>query len=499
MFRPKHATAALSIAFILITAAPIWAGQTPANERRLAVISDLHMGIGRDGGKEWNPTEDFRWTGALKGFLEYVSRESGDRADLVVAGDLLELWQPPARVKCIGDGADAGCTIPELKQIVSAVISAHSEDFAGLVAFSRRGENRIHILPGNHDAALLIPEIWELMSKALGGESGRISFVKTGLWASNDGRILIEHGHQISSDVNRYKEWPAVTVSRNGRDFLIRPWGELFLQRLFNAEEREYPIIDNLSPEAAGARYRMADRGLWKSAKDLARFIAFNLFETSTAQKAASLSRASGEEHIPEPCSRNLAHRLFIENLPLEDPFRLQAEDNSPEAQELRSMLDALAQNLPEEDIEQLCARRTAASELGAAIESAVVPRTKVLSKHIEDRLAAYPNMKLFVYGHTHQLEEPWPLKIENKSAITVLNSGAFQRLVDEPGFLQRSKNFDSPQEGLRRIGLDALAPCYSVVFVRYKNGIPQAETSLWHMPDGGTGQLRSPGASACK
>ena len=509
MFRLRWATAVWAIVFVFAITVPIWPCQTPAPtgtipaaERLLAVISDLHMGLGANAGGEWNPTEDFRWTGALKGFLDYVSRESGNRADLVIAGDLLELWQPPADVKCAGDGADAGCTIAELKQIVRRVISAHSGDFAALVAFSQRGENRIHILPGNHDAALLIPEIWELVGNALASESGRIAFIKSGTWVSTDARIVIEHGHQIGSDVNRYKEWPKVTVRRNEQDYLIRPWGELFLQNLFNTEEREYPIIDNLSPETVGARYRMADRGLWKSASDVARFIAFNLYETSMTQKEASLGKENGEEPAREACSKDLAHRLFIEALPPDDPFRIQAEGKSPEAQELRDMLDALAKDLPEEDVAQICAQRTAANELGAALatfEAMFVPRAKVLYKPVADRLTAYPKMELFVYGHTHQLEEPWSLKIEDKSTITVLNSGAFQRLVDKPGFLQRSESFASPQEGLRKISLEALAPCYSVVLVRYKDGLPNAETSLWHMLEDGIGQIRSPGATSCK
>ena len=38
--------------------------------RSIVVISDLHMGIGRDASGEWNPTEDFRWAAEFAQFLE---------------------------------------------------------------------------------------------------------------------------------------------------------------------------------------------------------------------------------------------------------------------------------------------------------------------------------------------------------------------------------------------------------------------------------------------
>jgi UDP-2,3-diacylglucosamine pyrophosphatase LpxH len=477
---------------------------TPAEERLLVVISDLHMGLGRDVDGKWNPTEDFRWTGALRGFLEHISREGRDRIDLVIAGDLLELWQAHADVKCPGDGADAGCTISEMKEIVRRVIEAHKEDFRQLAAFSLRGGNRLHIIPGNHDCALLIPGIWEPVAGALGSKSGRIGFSQDGIWESSDGKIIIEHGHQIGRDVNRYKEWPAVTMRRDGQEYFIRPWGELFVQKLFNAEEREYPIIDNLIPETAGARYRMEDRGLWKSAGDIARFVVFNLFQTSLAQKAGALGNEGGGQVADRICTKEQAetmgYKLFTEALPPGDPFRRQVEGDSPEAGKLRKALDEQARSLSEEEIAQICTHLAfRKATLGGIVEKVPMVRSLAMQHHVEGRLTTHGNMAVFVYGHTHQLEIPWPLRINMERTVTVLNSGAFQRLVDEPGFLERSKKFATAQEGLRTIELDDLAPCYSFVQVRYKGEVPSAETRLWHMPENGSGSVVSPGSSQCK
>ena len=481
------------------TAQPVGGAAGP---RAIVVVSDIHLGLGRRAEGQWDPKEDFRWTGALRGFLDEVARTNGERVDLVIAGDFLELWQPPPDIKCIGDGADLGCTIAEMKELVRRVVAAHTDDAAALALFAKRGTNKVYVVPGNHDSALVIPEIWRIVADAMEAASGRVELVAGGVWVSADGQVLVEHGHQIGNDVNRYTTWPTVTASKNGQEFVVRPWGELFVQRLFNAEEERYPIIDNLSPETAGARYRMVDRGLWGTTADVARFVAFNVFETSARHKGAALGR---EPDAAVPCTRAegeaLGHRLVLGALDPRDPFRVQVEAKTPEAQRLRNDLDALVKALPDQDIQDLCARQVDASTLGAAIESKFVPRAEVIRKHLRERVASHPDMTVFVYGHTHQLEEAWTLSVEKERLVTVLNSGAFQRLIDERGYLARVQalGLASPEEGLRQIALETLAPCYGVVLVNYKAGVPKAETRMWHMPEGGRGEFVSPGSSKCE
>jgi hypothetical protein len=111
--------------------------------------------------------------------------------------------------------------------------------------------------------------------------------VTRGFWMSPDGRIVAEHGHQVGNDVNRYDRWPVITRDQRGTTYLERPWGERFVQQMFNSQEEEYEIIDNIAPETVGVKYRIADRGYVRTAADVARFIAFNLFETSLPQKGS--------------------------------------------------------------------------------------------------------------------------------------------------------------------------------------------------------------------
>jgi hypothetical protein len=295
-----------------------WPAAPVDQPRPIILISDLHLGLGRQPNGSWSPKEDFRWSGALAGFLEEISAWSRDRVDLVIVGDFLELWQPPAGVVCNGPTDDIGCTLAEAVQIVEYVVDAHPRDLALIRDFANRGENRVIIvllrnkrralmgsynvrdrdywtLPGNHDASLLLPEVWAPLGRALGADTGRVVLANSGLWTSADGTVVTEHGHQIGSDVNRYSSWPQITIERGRTIYVERSWGELFVQRLFNREEKNYPIIDNVFPLSMGAKYRLADRGFQKSAADLARFIAFNLFENSVAQKVASLGPDDGK------------------------------------------------------------------------------------------------------------------------------------------------------------------------------------------------------------
>jgi len=456
--------------------------------RKIVVISDLHFGLGKTALNSWDPREDFRWSKALSGFLDFISNVGGGKVDLVIAGDLLEMWQPPDDVRCDGTD-DATCSVSQVLRIVRHIVAQHKSDLKLLGEFAKRGDNRLIIIPGNHDAALMVPKIWKEVAKSLGAASGRVTLVKRGTWSSLDKQVVIEHGHQIGADVNSFSGWPTITTPKKGTQYLQSPWGERFVQKLFNAEERSYPIIDNLSPESYGARLRLSDRGLWHSIGDLARFIAFNLFETTIAQKVQSLgSDAKASESCSQQEAQAMGYRLFSSALPPGDPFKAQLEGNSEDARALQKRLDELTKVLSVEELAQICRQGGGTQELGALLESTFVPRQDVLRVHAQLRRKRFENMKMFVYAHTHQSEPAWDLQLALGDSVSILNTGAFQRLVGERGYRKRltEMKIDEAADGLSKIPLEALAPCYSFVEVAAGNGLtkPTAETRLWKMAE---------------
>lgn len=491
-------------------------------QRYVVVISDLHFGMGR-AGKTWSHKEDFRWSKALAGFLERISTCGRNSVDLVIAGDSMELWQPPNEDLCLGVNPNTGCTRSEVFSLTKMITAAHSKDFLELGRFSNRGTNRVFFIPGNHDAAILFDEVWGEVRRSMNSASGRVfrcgkigvKPCTTGaLWVSEDGQVVIEHGHQIGNDVNNFPNWPDISTNVNNVEYMHRSWGEWFVQSLFNAEEDNYPIIDNLIPEAAGARYRMADRGLWKSVQDVSRFMRFNLFETSFAQKMDSVGRSgsSSSIHWDVDAARDRGYRLFAEALPKEDPFRIKLESNSSDFINLRNDLTSLVADkskMTDAEIKQLCNQIIIQSEgkancdgsAGAVIQRLTRSKDDVMASHLRIRIAkdGLTQMRVFIYAHTHQLEVGHIVNAGNLNDVDVFNTGAFQRLVDEPGFVARAKAEKiSPGAALKNLKIEKLPPCYTAVVVALEKNPIEAATIRWKMEENEKGLFVQPGNSIC-
>jgi len=98
-----------------------------------------------------------------------------------------------------------------------------------------------------------------------------------------------------------------------------------------------------------------------------------------------------------------------------------------------------------------------------------------------------------------HALEVGWPMMIEQGKEVMVHNTGAFQRTIDEDGFLARFREKDlKASQALRTIKLEDLPPCYSAVLVTYRSAVPDSKTWRWHMPENGKGSLVEPGDERC-
>lgn len=487
----------------------------PAAERPIAFISDLHMSFGRGLDGEWDRYEDFRWPVALGGLLEHLRGWGEGRAELVIVGDLLELWQPRDRTICQGQGPELGCRPDELVGLTRDVIKGHPEVFEMLGTWSREGEHRLTLVPGNHDAALLLPSVQELVLEALGGQNGRVRVATSGIWTSPDCQLHAEHGQQIPLDPNLYTNWPQIEDAATG--FVVRPWGEWFVQQMFNKVERAYSLIDNLSPEITGAWYRIGDRGYWTVASDVAEFIRVGFIQTSWAQRGqwVGAPRGGSPDWNVEK-ARDLGHLLFARALPEDDEVRklLLEEPADEHVEALRDELDRIAKDAvtaPNELVRELCTRIATLNtpENNTAINSCRPARAGLLvskvpgvreaafARHLSRRRDGNSRLTHFVYGHTHQLEAPHAVRIDERhpAEVTVLNTGAFQRVVDSATYgrvlEQKSRELRrtiTPGEGLRELQPEDLPPCYTVALA-----VPQGlgwKVSLhrWHMAEDSSG-----------
>jgi hypothetical protein len=92
---------------------------------------------------------------------------------------MLELWQSSRMqcsrlagvtsctvLDCVGGGT--GCSEGEARARVRNVVKQHAATLRALGAFAARGANRVVIVPGNHDAALLFPSVVAVVTQARG-------------------------------------------------------------------------------------------------------------------------------------------------------------------------------------------------------------------------------------------------------------------------------------------------------------------------------------------
>jgi hypothetical protein len=280
-----------------------------------------------------------------------------------------------------------------------------------------------------------------------------------------------------------------------------RPWGEFFVQRLYNAQEEQYPLIDNLAGSNAGLKYRMRDRGTIGSLADVARFTRFVLLETSPAQQREALGeeRGAGEPVAWEiPKARKLGYRLVTDGLAEDDPLRVLVSEQNAAGADVRSELTRSLRDpdeISDEEIAMLCdaleVRRAEGQpgqllscgevKLGYALKaSGLIPRERTLRRRLQS-LTAYPSMLYYVYGHTHAVEKPWSIDLGGRRTVTIANTGAFHRLIDDRAFRAEADRAGmKPEEALKGLPFDVLPPCHSTVTVVYADGRPQIETKNW-------------------
>jgi len=491
------------------------AGRGPAlaeqKMRPIYVISDLHMGVGRANGQDWHPLEDFRWPRAFDGFLRQISKDHPDGVDLVIAGDFFELWQHPTVSCAKSPDPECGCSIDEMKQIVRDVLAGHRSEFAAIGRFLAGGANRVFVMPGNHDAALMEDEIWVLVAQAVPEGRERFERVKSETWFSADNKVAIEHGHQNAFDANFFPDWPK-SVTKNcadGKRF-FRPWGENFVQALYNGVEAQFLLIDNLIPESLGTSiYYQYSKQKGKTVKEVARFVIFNLLQTSPYQKIAFLDvnkeRTRLTERSLDFCRRCIGEDLILRS-PEGDRYKsLYGVEGTEQEKAFRLELRKQVASLDNNAVRDLCERVAVANKgrlksnsdmesqpgcegtLGTVANKIFDPDgVHALSTRINKLENQKPALLIYVFGHTHEAKVVMQVPVYDGSIIKTLNTGAFQRLMDKKFFENSKKAGENDVELLKRLTHDDMKACYTALTVTYDDkSRPQAELRQWYMTEG--------------
>ena len=537
--------AAVAVACAAVTA-PLWwsivppaatlaAGQEGGSPRLVAVIADLHMGLGRDATGAWRVEEDFRWGGEFALFLAALDAEGGGATDLVLNGDTFELDRLPGEDCSAGDPA-LGCSEPEALARVERVLAAHADTIDALAAFARSGSNRIVVVPGEHDAALLFPAVAERVERALGAPGSRVGVAAAGSWRSEDGRIYVEHGHQIGWRVDRFEAWPEPFVEQDGRLHLTRPPRARAVDAFFDEHEGRYPVIDNFADEGAGLAHGLAAEAtadLGDAAPALLRYV---LFRMPWQQFRVDLD--AGDVQPPAwdlPAVRAQGPAFLVDSLPNDDRFKPLAQ-RAHEAGLLAAPMD----DLRDDELIALCDYRAAARRARRRFERPLTQfdpqgppvrecprlpdsrgglfdyfwrtRDLIYGGRLEAAQAAAPDtarpIAVFVHNHTHLVD--WRQSVleltrlgrtvivdgfspvRNVLSPVVINGGPWQRTITPVQFgrLQDEHGL-SDAELLSTLRPEHLAPCYGFVQIDPYDDAPslpatrywrQAESGDWEM-----------------
>jgi hypothetical protein len=481
----------------------------------LYFVSDLHLGVGRESATgKWSAYEDFRWHDDLVAFLDAIGKESKQQAQLIVLGDFLELWQTDdmrctgAGVKlrcwandCAGDKPALGCTDKEIMVRLNRVLSEHADTLTALGQFASSGANSITIVPGNHDAGLLLPEAAAALLKAMGGTTGRVKVMGDGFWISTDGRIFADHGHQYDR-VNLYRTWPTPFTEVNGLRSIERPWGELMVQQFFNEYERQFPTIDNLADEAGGMKYGVAALHARGVATGAGRFLGFLIADTSLRQKGAFIGAAKEGETAKWDLDaiKNKGTDFLVSTLAVDDPAY-----DALQAAFKRGEITARPADLEDEELETICETRFLLAEkyrlegrkismetcptldaaskqkLGYVVNKMLRRHRAAMAAHLRKTAAAIggansrPPMNVYIYGHTHSAASPERIKVTDQWFTVMANTGAFQRLAGD-AYLEKLKTERQWKDAdvMPSMAVEDLQPCYS--YVRVDAYVPPRE-----------------------
>ena len=532
------ACVAVSVPLWWSAAAPavtLAAGQESGSPRLVAVIADLHMGLGRDAAGEWRVEEDFRWGAEFALFLEALEAEGGGATDLVLNGDTFELDRLPDTSCAAGDAA-LGCSEFEALADIERVLAAHADTVDALAAFAASGSNRVFLVPGEHDAALLFSAVARRVERALGAPGARVTVVAGGSWRSEDGRIYVEHGHQIGWRADRFEAWPEPFTERAGQRRLARPAQAPGVDAFFDEHEARYPVIDNFADEGEGLVHGLGAEGttdLEAAAPALLRYV---LFRMPWQQFRLDLDAGDVQPPAWDPDAvRAQGSALLVDSLPNDHRFKPLAQ-RAREAGLLAELLDGLG----DDELMALCDYRAAARRARRRFERVLTQfdpqgppvreclrlpgsrgglfdyfwrtRDLVYGGRLEAAQdgapAAAGPIAVFVHNHTHLVD--WRQSVlestrlgrtvivhgfspvRNALSPVVVNGGPWQRTITPVQFGRlRAGHELSDAELLRALRPEHLAPCYGFVQIDPYEETPelpairywrQAESGDWEM-----------------
>lgn len=218
------------------------------------VISDFHLSRGKwlKNGRR-NPLEDFLQDEPFREFLDHYSTGKYAEADveLIVNGDFFD---PLAVMPIPGRGEEIPnydypleVEAPAAVEKFKTILDGHPVSVAGMKSFLMRGK-KITFRWGNHDAALLWPEVQELIRKELAPPREELIEFQQAPYIFD--RICVDHGHQHEY-INQFDEnnlFMDRKTPKGIRKIQNLPFGSFFVLGFINRIKLKRPYISQVYP-----------------------------------------------------------------------------------------------------------------------------------------------------------------------------------------------------------------------------------------------------------
>lgn len=418
------------------------------NKRDSIIISDLHIGAG--------PLDDCDQDleSNLCAFLEMLSAKD-DPIELIINGDFLDFvqappWKGPDLESHTKDKIPLCHTAAHSVTKLDAIHRAHAAVFNSLGSFlAAKADNRLVILPGNHDADFFWPTIRsqfvEKVSEPNASLGAQIRFHLQQVYRPDDfPEVWIEHGHQHDPanafEIDGKPFWSDRKAERpiflgvNGEERLLECIGTRLLIKYVNELDNNYPFVDNVKPFSkfitlfgrsvfSPSYFIKAAVGMW----GLLRFLS-----SITIHHRGDLMASPEESEIdPRPLllewegtlsaakKAALSETIRAHGFPLDRSLKLYVSD----LDNARILMNFLSQNMeivedPEDDSSFL---GSGEGEL-SLFRGFNLDETLALIK-VAKNILQKEGVQAVVMGHTHE--------VVDSPGLAYINSGCWTRYLD--------------------------------------------------------------------
>ncbi len=203
------------------------------------IISDLHLGKGRKNPLGMiNPLEEFYFEDKLVEFIDFYStgKFRDYEVELVINGDFLNFLQVDYHGHFL-----AVVTEGVALDILKGIVKGQDKVFRALKEFASVPHRSISYIVGNHDQAMLWPQLRAYFNEQVGAS------VKFKNIAYNFDGIHIEHGHMHEA-ANRLDPKKFFLKKDLPEPILNLPFGSHFFIDFVMKIKQDHPYVDKIRP-----------------------------------------------------------------------------------------------------------------------------------------------------------------------------------------------------------------------------------------------------------